>query len=84
MIGFSNLQASIAQELIQAGVNVMVFNQRSIDEIFEMMLMLARMVAAEAAGQRLAERLRGNWRASRIRPESSRRPRVFSRSGRTR
>src|SRR5437763_2912477 len=29
VIGFSNLQAQIAQELIQAGVNVLIFNQRS-------------------------------------------------------
>jgi len=59
VIGFSNLQAAIAQELIQAGVNVLVFNQRSVDEIFEMILMLARIVAAEAAGMALVERLRG-------------------------
>src|SRR5581483_4829634 len=33
VIGFSKLQADIARELIQAGVNVLVFNQRSVDEI---------------------------------------------------
>ena len=59
VIGFSDLQAAIAQELIKAGVNVVVFNQRSIGEIFETILMLARVVAAEVAGIRLADRLRG-------------------------
>ena len=59
MIGFSDLQAAIAQDLIKAGVNVIVFNQRSVEEIFETILMLARIVAAEAAGLRLADRLRG-------------------------
>ena len=78
VIGFSDLQAAIAQELIRAGVNVMVFNQRSIDEIFEMMLMLARMVAAEAAGLRLAERLRGELaRIAESAGKFPRRPRVF-------
>src|ERR1051325_8199378 len=33
VIGFSNLQAAIAQDLIRAGVNVLVFNQRSVPEI---------------------------------------------------
>src|SRR5215468_5254436 len=41
VIGFSNLQAKIAHDLIQAGVNVLVFNQRSVEEIVDMMLMLA-------------------------------------------
>src|ERR1044072_5738405 len=45
VIGFSNLQAQIAQELIQAGINVLVFNQRSVDEILEMILMLSRIVS---------------------------------------
>src|SRR5437764_13800376 len=57
VLGFSNLQAAIAQDLIRAGVNVLVFNQRSVAEIFEMMLTLARIVRAEAEGLRLAARL---------------------------
>src|SRR5450631_4571918 len=50
VLGFSDLQAQIAQKLIQAGVNVWIFNQRSIEEIFEMILTLSRIVAAEDAG----------------------------------
>lgn len=60
VIGFSNLQAQIAHDLIRAGVNVLVFNQRSIEEIFEMMLTLSRIVAAEAAGMALVQRLRAD------------------------
>jgi iron complex transport system substrate-binding protein len=60
VLGFSDLQAQIAQELIKAGVNVLVFNQRSVDEIFEMMLTLSRIIAAESAGMALVERLRGD------------------------
>jgi len=78
VLGFSNLQAKIAQELIQAGVNVLVFNQRSVDEILEMILTLSRIVSAEADGLALVERLRMGL--ARIQ-ESARRfprpPRVF-------
>jgi iron complex transport system substrate-binding protein len=58
VLGFSDLQAQIAQGLIQAGVNVLVFNQRSLEEIFEMILTLSRIVSAESAGMVLVERLR--------------------------
>ena len=78
VIGFSDLQAAIAQELIKAGVNVVVFNQRSIGEIFETILMLARVVAAEAAGIRLADRLRGELaQIADAAGKFPRRPRVF-------
>jgi len=78
VLGFSDLQAQIAHDLIRAGVNVFVFNQRSVDEIFEMMLMLARVVGAERAGVSLVEQLRGEL--SQIKAAGKRfpkRPRVF-------
>jgi iron complex transport system substrate-binding protein len=59
VLGFSDLQAQIAQELIQAGVNVLVFNQRSVEEIFETILTLSRIVSAESAGMALVKRLHG-------------------------
>ena len=59
VLGFSNLQAEIAQDLIRAGVNVLVFNQRSVAEILEMILTLARIVCAESAGLALVDKLRG-------------------------
>src|ERR1700738_4791179 len=34
-IGFSNVQAQIAHDLIKAGVNVLVFNQRSVEEVLD-------------------------------------------------
>jgi iron complex transport system substrate-binding protein len=78
VIGFSDLQANIAHDLIQAGLNVLVFNQRSVEEIFEMMLTLARVVCAEAAGLALAERFRGELgRIAESAARFPRRPRVF-------
>jgi len=57
VLGFSDLQADIAGDLVRHGVNVLIFNQRSVEQIFEMMLMLSRIVAAELAGQTLVDRL---------------------------
>jgi iron complex transport system substrate-binding protein len=78
VLGFSNLQAQIAQDLIRAGVNVLVFNQRSVGEILEMILTLSRIVAAEAAGLALVERLEaGLARIAECARAFPRRPRVF-------
>jgi iron complex transport system substrate-binding protein len=78
VLGFSNLQAQIAQDLIRAGVNVLVFNQRSIPEIFEMILMLSRIVCTESAGLALVDKLRGELgRIEESAREFPRRPRVF-------
>ena len=44
VFGFSDLQADIASALIRQGVQVTVFNQRSIAEIFGMMFQVAAMV----------------------------------------
>lgn len=57
VLGFSNLQAGIAQDLIRAGLNVLVFNQRSVPEILAMIGTLARIVNAEARGVELVSRL---------------------------
>ena len=53
VLGFSDMQADIAAELIRHGVNVMVFNQRSIAEIFDMIRCLSRMVDSQTGGDRL-------------------------------
>jgi iron complex transport system substrate-binding protein len=78
VLGFSDLQADIARELAKAGLNVVLFNQRSIDEILSMILMLAAMVGAQEKGSRLVADLERNLAevragAARLR----RRPRVY-------
>ncbi|MBU3740019.1 MAG: cobalamin-binding protein, partial [Rhodoferax sp.] len=50
VFGFSDLQADIAAALIRQGVQVTVFNQRSIDEIFAMMFQVAAMVGQGERG----------------------------------
>jgi iron complex transport system substrate-binding protein len=78
VIGFSHIQAQIAHDLVQAGVNVLMLNHRSVEEIFEMMLMLARIVDAESAGIALVDKFRGDLaRIADSARSFPRRPRVF-------
>ena len=60
VLGFSDLQADIARDLAKAGLNVVLFNQRSVDEILSMILMLSAMVGAAARGEKLVMELQKN------------------------
>jgi len=78
VLGFSDLQADIARDLAKAGLNVVLFNQRSIDEILSMVLLLASMVGAAERGERLVRDLEKNL--AEIRESAAhlpRRPRVY-------
>jgi iron complex transport system substrate-binding protein len=78
VIGFSNLQADIARDLIRAGVDTLIFNQRSIGEIFRMIATLARIVGAEGKGLSLCGKLRADLgRVGESTRRFLRRPRVF-------
>lgn len=48
VLGFSDLQADIAAELIRNGIEVHVFNHRSVEQILNMMVQLASLVGAAA------------------------------------
>ena len=48
VIGFSDLQADIAAALIRAGINVHIFNQRSVDEILAMIRQLGGLIGQQA------------------------------------
>ena len=82
VFGFSDLQADIAALLIRQGVQVTVFNQRSVAEIFSMMYQVAAMVGEAAQGlERIAAMQQGldHMRAevAALEAQGARRPRVF-------
>lgn len=78
VLGFSDLQADIAAELVRRGVQVTVFNQRSIDDIFGMLWQVAAMVDARERGQALIADMRQNLqRVSVSGADRGRRPRVY-------
>ncbi|MBA3772541.1 MAG: ABC transporter substrate-binding protein [Ramlibacter sp.] len=78
VFGFSDLQADIAAELIRKGVQVTVFNQRSVEEIFSMLYQVAAMVGQAQRGLELLQVMRARLlaieQAARALP---RRPKVF-------
>jgi iron complex transport system substrate-binding protein len=57
VLGFSDLQADIAADLIRRGIAVHVFNQRSIDGILDMIRVLGGMVGVQAAAATLVSQL---------------------------
>ena len=78
VFGFSDLQADIAAVLIRHGVQVTVFNQRSVDEIFSMMYQVAAMVGQVTQGlERIAQMRAGLDRMRLAAGALPRRPRIF-------
>jgi iron complex transport system substrate-binding protein len=57
VLGFSDLQADIAAELIRAGIEVHVFNHRSVAEILRTIAVLGGMIGCEAKAAALVQQL---------------------------
>ena len=82
VFGFSDLQADIAAELIRKGVQVTVFNQRSVSEIFSMLYQVAAMVGEAEQGMQKIQAMQTSLQAmqdvvaERL-ARGARRPQVF-------
>jgi iron complex transport system substrate-binding protein len=77
-IGFSDLQADIAQQLVRAGVEVWISNHRSVDGIVDYVRRLGALVGAGARAHEYADALAAN--VARVRGLADalpRRPRVY-------
>lgn len=82
VLGFSDLQADIASELVRKGVQVTVFNQRSVAEIFSVLYQVAAMVGQAEQGLQRITRMQADLRAMQATVAArvaagARRPRVF-------
>jgi iron complex transport system substrate-binding protein len=78
VLGFSDLQADIAAELVRAGLDVHVFNQRSVAGILAMIRTLGGMIGCEAKTAALLAGLEGGLGAVRAAAAAlPRRPRVY-------
>lgn len=78
VIGFSDLQADLCRDLARAGVEVHLFNQRSIAGIFRMIATLASFVQRGEAGDRLIAQLKDVVEQVRARAaQRERRPTVY-------
>ena len=78
VIGFSDIQADIARDLIKAGVEVWISNHRSVEGILGYIRRLAGMVGRAEAGAELAQRAEAHIAAVReAAAQLPRRPRVY-------
>jgi iron complex transport system substrate-binding protein len=78
VLGFSDLQADIAAALVREGIEVHVFNHRSVAEILRMIRTLGGMIGCEAKTAALVARLEAGLAEVRARAASlPRRPRVY-------
>jgi iron complex transport system substrate-binding protein len=78
VLGFSDLQADIAATLIRQGIEVHIFNQRSIAQILDFIRMLGGMIGAHDRALALASTLARNVDA--VRADAARlpfRPKVY-------
>jgi len=78
VLAFSDLQGDIAADLAKRGYAVVLFNQRSIDEILQMILILGGLVGRTDRAEALVAEL--ELGLSRVREQAARlpsRPRVF-------
>ncbi|MEW9624029.1 ABC transporter substrate-binding protein [Rhodanobacter geophilus] len=77
-IGFSDIQADIARELIKAGVEVWISNHRSVDGILAYIRRLGAMVGAHEKAEAYAQRAEAHLAAVRaVAARLPRRPKVY-------
>jgi iron complex transport system substrate-binding protein len=78
VLGFSDLQADIAAELVRRGIEVHVFNQRSVADILRMLRTLGGMIGCERKTAVLVEQLEAGLDEIRVAASRlGRRPRVY-------
>src|SRR5450755_837187 len=78
VLGFSDLQADIAAALIREGIEVHVFNQRTVAQILRMIAVLGGMIGCEAKAALLIDEMRAGLAAVAGRAAAlARRPRVY-------
>jgi iron complex transport system substrate-binding protein len=78
VLAFSDLQADIVKDLTVRGLNVFTFNQRSVEEILDMIAAIARIVGVAEKGDALVGLLRAGLDAIRASAaQFPKRPRVL-------
>jgi iron complex transport system substrate-binding protein len=58
VLTFSDVQAEITKQLVLRGLSVLNFNQRTVNEVFESMALLSRIVGKAREGEAIVARLR--------------------------
>lgn len=78
IFAFSDLQADIVRELVKQGLNVVTFNQRSVNEILSMILMVGSLVGCQEKAQELVNNLQSQLaEIAEVGKTLPKRPKVF-------
>ncbi|MDX1454515.1 MAG: ABC transporter substrate-binding protein [Gammaproteobacteria bacterium] len=78
VLAFSDLQADIVADLVKQGLNVHVFNHRSVAEILQMIRVLGGMIGVQGKAEELASNLEAGLEEIRSAAASlKKRPRVY-------
>ncbi len=79
ILGFSDVQAEAAKQLIKEGFQVLVFNQRSISEILQVILLTGSLVGRAREAQKLISSIQANLNqiAKSTAEDQSERPLVY-------
>ena len=78
VIGFSDMQAALADKLIRAGLNVFISNQRSVEQIFATLQLVAALIGAQDRAQAWIDGCRARHAAIAAAAAAwPRRPRVY-------
>ena len=78
VLGFSDMQADIAAQLVREGIQVHIFNQRTLTGIFSMIQLLGAMIGTTAKTEQLIAQLQaGLSRIQQSAAEFKQRPRVY-------
>jgi len=78
ILGFSDLQADIAADLVRLGLEVHIFNHRSVADIFRMISTLGGMLGCEAETKKLVAELEGRLeKLKQAAAKLPRRPKVY-------
>lgn len=77
VLGFSDLQAGIAADLVRAGIAIHVFNQRDVAGILAMIRMLGAIVGASDRADQLATDFEQRLAAIAATPRPAPRPKVY-------
>lgn len=77
VLGFSDIQADIAAQLVSAGVEVHIFNHRSVGGILKMIRMLGAMVGCGDRAHKMAANLQRDLQQLQVDSRLGPRPRVY-------
>lgn len=77
IITFSDVQADAARELIKRGHAVLATNQRSLNDVYDVILLIGRIAGCEDEARKLADEMRDEIFAACAASKKSERPKVY-------